>query len=92
MAPHTAGGLAGGMALGGHIRRKNYEFTSIKGPALTTAHGYDPNLCHRDPGHVAHNGHTLKTASGGSILEFTYPEGLVPTLTTGRGQASHSRN
>jgi hypothetical protein len=92
MALPTAGGLASGMALGGHIRRKNYEFTSIKGPAPTTTHGYDPNLCHRDPGHVAHSGHTLRTAFSGSILEFTYLEGLVSSLTAGRGQASRSGN
>ena len=78
MAPRTAGGLAGEMALGGHIRRKNYEFTSIKGPAHATARGYDPNLCHRDLGHVAHNGHTLRTTSSGSILEFTYQRGQYP--------------
>ena len=80
------------MALGGHIRRKNYKFTSIKGSAPASACGYDPNLYHRDPGHVAHSGHTLRTASDGSILEFTYPEGPVPSLTIGRGQASRSGN
>jgi len=74
MAPRSAGGLAGGMALSGHICRKNYEFTSIKGPAPVTARGYDPNLCHRDPGHVARSGHTLGTTSGGSILVFIYLE------------------
>ena len=92
MAPRTAGGLAGGMAHGGHIHRKNYEFISIKGPAPATAHGYDPNLYHRDPRHVAHSGHTLGTALGGSILEFTYLEGLVPSLTADRGQSSRLGN
>ena len=81
MAPRIAGELAGGMAHDGHIHRRNYEFTSIKGPAPVTARGYDPNLCHIDSGHVARNGHTLGTASDGSILEFTYPEGPVPSLT-----------
>ena len=85
MSPRTTGGLAGGMVHDGHICRKNYEFISIKGPAPATARGYDPNLHHRDPGHVAHSGHALGTTSGGSILEFTYLEGLVPSLTTGRG-------
>ena len=33
MAPRTAGELTGRMAHGGHIRRNNYEFISIKGPA-----------------------------------------------------------
>jgi len=73
------------MAHGGHIRRKNYEFISIKGPAPTSAHGYDPNLCHKNPRHVARSGHTLGTVSDGSILEFTYPEVPVPSLTTGHG-------
>ena len=73
MTPCTTGELAGGMAHGGHIYRKNYEFISIKGLAPVTACGYDPNLYHRDPRHVARSGHTLGTTSGGSILEFTYP-------------------
>ena len=92
MTPRTTGGLAGGMVHDGHICRKNYEFISIKGPTPATARGYDPNLYHRDLGHVARNGHTLGTASDGSILEFTYPEGPVPSLTIGRGQASRSGN
>jgi hypothetical protein len=79
MAPRTVGGLTGGMALDGHIRCKNYEFTSIKCLAPTTTHGYNPNLYHRDPRHVAHS------VSSGSILEFTYLEGLVPSLTASRG-------
>ena len=68
MAPRTTGELAGGMAHDGHILRKNYEFISIKGPAPMTARGYDPNLCHRDPVHVARSGHNLKTGSSGNIL------------------------
>ena len=68
MDPCIVDGLVGGMALGGHIHRKNYEFTSITGLAPTTAHGYDPNLCHRDPVHVARSGHNLKTGSSGNIL------------------------
>jgi hypothetical protein len=31
-----------------------------------------PNLHHGDLGLVARGGHTLKTASGSGILEFTY--------------------
>ena len=92
MAPHTVGELAGGMAHGGHICRQNYEFTSIKGPASVTARGYDPNLYHRDPRHVTHSGHTRGTASGGSILEFTYPEGPLPLLSTRHNQASRPGN
>ena len=37
MAPRTVGGLSHRMALGGHIRHENYEFTSGKGPAPATA-------------------------------------------------------
>jgi len=92
MAPRTASELVGGMAHDNHIRRKNYEFISIIGLAPATARSYDPNLYHRDPGHVARSGHTLETASGGSVLEFTYPKGPVPSLTAGSGQASHSGN
>ena len=68
MAPRTAGELAGGMAHGGHIRRKSYEFIRIKGSTPASARGYDPNLCHRDPVHVARSGHNLKTGSSGNIL------------------------
>jgi hypothetical protein len=92
MAPRTAGELAGGMAHDGHIHRKNYEFISTKGLAPAPAYSYDPNLCHGDPGRVACSEHTLRTASGGSILEFTYPEGPVPSSTAGHGQASESGN
>ena len=73
------------MTLGGHIYRKNYEFTSIKGTTPVTARGYNPNLYHRDLGHVAHSEHTLGTTSDGTFLEFTYLEGPVPSLTNGRG-------
>ena len=92
MAPRTTGELAGGMAHDGHILCKNYEFISIKGPTPVSVRVYDTNLCHRNPGHVARSGHTLETASDGSILEFTYPKGLVPSPTAGCGQASRSRN
>ena len=92
MAPRTAGELASGMAHSSHIHRKNYEFISIKGPTPVTARGYDPNLCHRDLGHVARSGHTLGTTFGGSILEFTYPEGPVPSLTIDHGQSSRLGN
>ena len=88
IAPRTIGLLAHGMARGDHIRHENYEFISVEGPPPTSTHGYDPNLYHRDPGHVAYSGHTLETTSGGSILEFTYLEGLVPSLIAGCGQVS----
>ena len=84
-APRTTGGLAGGMACGGHIHRENYGFIGANGPAPMIARGYDPNIYHRDLGHVAHSGHTLGTTSGGSILEFTYLEGPVPSLTVDHG-------
>jgi hypothetical protein len=32
-------------------------------------------------------GHTLETAHGGCILEFTYVGGLGPSLITSHGQA-----
>jgi hypothetical protein len=45
MAPRTAGGLAGGMAHGGHIRRENYEFIGVKGPTPVFAYNRGPDLC-----------------------------------------------
>jgi hypothetical protein len=92
MAPHTVGELASRMAHGGHIHRKNYELISIKGPAPAFARGYNPNLCHGDPRHVARSGLTLGTTSDGSILEFTYLEAPVPSLIADRDQASHLGN
>jgi hypothetical protein len=92
MAPRTVSGLAGGTAHDGHIHHKNYEFISTKGPASASARSYNPNLSHGDPGRVARSGHTLGTAFGGNISEFTYPEGLVPSSTTSSGQASRSGN
>jgi hypothetical protein len=61
MAPHTAGGLAHRMAHGGHIRHKNYEFISAKGPTPTSAFGRGPNLHPRDLDPAVHGGHTLGT-------------------------------
>jgi hypothetical protein len=78
MAPHTAGGLAHGMAYGDHIRHKNYKFTSIKGPAPTSAYSHDPNLHLGDLGPVAHGRHILGTALRCSILESTYIGGMFP--------------
>jgi hypothetical protein len=62
MAPRTVGGLADRMAHGGHIRRENYEFIGVKGPAPASAYSHSPNLCHGDLGPVARGGHTLETA------------------------------
>ena len=75
MAPRTVGGLTGGMAHGGHIRRENYELYDIKGLAPTSTYSHDPNLHHRDLGPVARDGHTLGTTPGGSNPEFTYVGG-----------------
>ena len=85
MAPRTVGELASLMAHGGNIHHENYEFTGVRGLAPTYAYSRGPNLYHGDPEHVAHSGHTLRTASDGSILEFTYLEGPEPLLTAGRG-------
>ena len=92
IAPRTAGGLAGGMALGGHIRRENYEFIGVKGPAPASALGRGPDFHPSDLDPVVHGGHTLRTALGGCIPEFACPEGLVPSLTTGRCQFSRPGN
>ena len=65
---------------------KNYEFIGVKGPVPASAFSRDPDLDPRDLDPTVHGGHTLRTALGGSILEFTYPEGPVPSLITGHGQ------
>ena len=89
MAPRTVGGLAIGMAHGGHIHSENYEFTSIKGPTPMSSYGHGPNLRHGDLGYVSRHRHTLRTAPGGCILEFTYMGGPTPSLATDRSQDFH---
>ena len=61
MAPHTIGGLTGGMAHDGHIHRKNYEFTGVGGPAPTSAFSHILDLCSRDLDLAAYGGRTLRT-------------------------------
>ena len=84
MAPSTIGGLAGGMAHGGHIHRENYEFIGVRGPAPASTYSHGPNLRHGDLGPMAHSEHTLRTAFYGSIPEFTYIGG---TSTLSRHQS-----
>ena len=81
MAPHIVGGLACGMAHGGHIRHENYEFIGIEGPAPVSASSCGPDLYTRDLDPVDYGGHTLGTAHGGCILEFTYVGGQGPLLS-----------
>ena len=85
MAPHTIGGLAHGMAHGGHIRHKNYEFTSIKGLAPVFALSHGPYLHLGDLDSMVHGGHTLRITLRGCILEFTCIGGLAPSHVTGHG-------
>ena len=92
MAPRTADGLARGMAHGGHIRHKNYEFIGAKGPAPTSAFSRGPDLHSGDLDPTVHGGQTLRTALRVCIPEFTYPEGPVPSLITSRGQVSRLGN
>ena len=56
MTPRTVGGLAGGMAHGGHIHHEDYEFAGIEGPAPapTFSHGLDLRSRNLDP--VVHYG------------------------------------
>jgi hypothetical protein len=89
MAPRAVGGLTSGMAHGGHICRENYRFIGANGPAPMSAYSHGPNLHHGDLGPVAHGGHTLGTAPGGSILEVTYIGGPVPSLVISHGQILH---
>jgi hypothetical protein len=82
MAPRTIGELTRGMAHGGHIRHKNYEFISIEGLVLASAFSHSLDLCPRDLDPMAHDGHTLKIAPSGSIPKFTYIGGLVHPLSS----------
>ena len=72
MAPRTAGGLAGGIARGGHIHRENYGFIGANGPApvSTISHSLDLHLGNLSS--MARGGHTPKTTLGGYIPEFIY--------------------
>ena len=85
MAPRTVGGLAHGMAHGSHICCENHEFIGVKGPAPSPAFSRGSDLHPRDLDTAVHGGHTPGTALRGYILEFTYTEGLVPSLITGCG-------
>ena len=75
MAPRTTGGLASGMAHGGHIHRENYGFISAKGPAPVTAINHNLDLHLGNLSSMAHGGHTPEIAPGGCLQEFTDPEG-----------------
>jgi hypothetical protein len=77
------------MAHDGHIRNKNYEFIGTKGPAPMFAFSHALDLHFRDLDPVVYGGHTLGTALSGSILEFTYIGGSVPSLATSHGQIFH---
>ena len=80
------------MAHGGHIYHKNYEFIGAKGPAPMSTFSHGPDLHPRDLDPAVHDGHSLGTALGGYIPEFTYLEGLVPSLIIGHGKVSHLGN
>jgi hypothetical protein len=88
MAPHTIGGLAGGMARSGHIHRENNRFIGVKGLAPTSTFSRSLDLHLRNLAPVVHGRHTPRTTLGGYISEYTYLEGTVPSLIVGRGQVS----
>ena len=92
MAPRTAGGLARGMAHGGHIRHENYEFIGVKGPPPASIFSHGPDLHSGDLDSMVHGGHTLRTALGGYILECTHVRVPLPSLITGHGRDLHLRN
>ena len=72
--------------LGNHAVNHTKELT----PVSALGHGPDPHL--RNLGPVAYDGRTLETTCGGCILEYTYLEGLVPSLVATHGQVSRLRN
>jgi len=86
MAPCTVGGLTHGMAHGNHIRLESYEFTGVGGPASVSAFSRFLDLSSRDLDPAVYGGNTLGTTLSGSILEFTYIGGPVPSFAMSRGQ------
>ena len=74
------------MAHDSHIHHENYEFTGIGGPALVSTFGLVLDLSSRDLDPVVYGGHTLGIALSGSIPEFTYIGGPVPSFAMSRGQ------
>jgi hypothetical protein len=85
MAPHTVGGLVGGMAHDGHIHHENYGFISANGPAPMSAFSHSSDLHLGNLDAMAHGGHTPRTAHMGYFPKFTYLEGLVASLVTSHG-------
>ena len=78
MASRTTGGLAGGMAYGGHIHHENYGFIGSNrlAPASTINHSLDLHLGNLSS--MAHGGHTPVIALGSCIPKFTYQRGQYP--------------
>jgi hypothetical protein len=89
MAPRTVGGLAHRMAHGGHIHHENYKFIGAEGSAPASAFSHGRDLRPRDLDPAFHGRHTLRIALSGSIPEFTYIGGPVPSLVTSHGQIFH---
>jgi hypothetical protein len=85
MAPHTIGVLAHGMAHDSYIRHENYEFIGVEGPAPMFAFSHGLDLRSRDLDPMVYSRHTLRTALSGSIPDFTYIGGQVPSLATCHG-------
>jgi hypothetical protein len=77
------------MAHSSHIRHKNYEFTDVGGLAPAFAFSCGPDLLIRDLDPMVYGEYTLRITLSGSILEFTYVEGPVPSLITSHGQIFH---
>ena len=92
MAPRTVSGLACRMAHNGHICHENHEFIGVEGPTPASIFGRGLNLRPGDLDPMAYSGHTLGTALSGSILEFTYIGGPVPSLATSHDQVFHPRS
>ena len=80
------------MAYDGHINHENYEFTVVGGPSPMSTFSRVLDLRSKDLDLTVYDEHALRTALSGSILEFTYIGGLVPSLTTGHGHVFHPRS
>ena len=89
MAPRIVGELTGGMAHGGHIHHKNYEFTGVEGPVPASTFSHGPDLRPRDLGPVVYGGCNLEIDLHGTIPKFTYIGGPIPSPITSHGKAFH---
>ena len=89
MAPCTNGGLAHGMAHGGHIHLENYEFTGVGGLATTSTFSHVPDLRIRDLDLWSMVDTLSKLSSVAASQSLPTYGGPVPSLITSHDQIFH---